>query len=500
MNNIKPLAMAISLSVLVGCASKTSLKQDEIQERYPDISRLEQALEVADQQEVDLLSQKLYASAQASLAKAKEQAKKGDDKALNQLQAAESALQQAEANAQIGRDELGAVMRQREKARAAGAPAKYATAFANADKALIDAGNLIAKGDLAEVREDRQALQQRYAKMEVDSLKQATVKDVEALMQQAKRQDVEDYAPQTLEQARQELGLAKSVLESDVTATQTAAMHASNADGLVRRAIHMSALIKEFRQSDMSEEQRVLWYQDQLSKVVAPLDVNPQFGQPNKQTIEMLAGAVGGVKSDLEQTRMTLAQAEEEHQKQQQMSEQEHEQTVLALRQNYEQQLAQLTQDYAALQSSSQATIARNEQLEAKFRSVQEMFNADEAEVYRQGDDVLIRAYGFNFPSGTSEIQSNNFPLLKKIIGAIEVFPQSNVAVSGHTDNRGSDELNQQLSQDRAQTVARFLVDVGNLAEDRVSSNGYGKNRPLASNETADGRAANRRVEILIDN
>ena len=72
--------------------------------------------------------------------------------------------------------------------------------------------------------------------------------------------------------------------------------------------------------------------------------------------------------------------------------------------------------------------------------------------------------------------------------------------MSGHTDSRGSDALNQRLSSERAEKVARFLVDVGDLSKQRVTSRGYGETRPLASNETQEGRTANRRVEILIIN
>ena len=72
--------------------------------------------------------------------------------------------------------------------------------------------------------------------------------------------------------------------------------------------------------------------------------------------------------------------------------------------------------------------------------------------------------------------------------------------VSGHTDNLGSEELNMTLSQARAQTVANFITQVGLIPKDRVNSSGFGKNKPVASNETVEGRAENRRVEILIIN
>ncbi|MCO6412303.1 MAG: OmpA family protein [Thiogranum sp.] len=131
---------------------------------------------------------------------------------------------------------------------------------------------------------------------------------------------------------------------------------------------------------------------------------------------------------------------------------------------------------------------------------VQSMFTPAEANVFQQRNNVLIAAHGFRFPPGGSELETQNFVLLNKIIQAIRTFPESRINVSGHTDSTGSAAINQTLSELRAGNVARFLTEVGGIAAERISVNGYGKERPVASNETAEGRAANRRVEILIIN
>ncbi len=90
--------------------------------------------------------------------------------------------------------------------------------------------------------------------------------------------------------------------------------------------------------------------------------------------------------------------------------------------------------------------------------------------------------------------------LLNKISRAIAEFDTPRIKVSGHTDATGSDETNQRLSEERAQKVGAFLVQVGQLEPNRVSTAGYGESKPVASTETADGRARNRRIEILIEN
>jgi outer membrane protein OmpA-like peptidoglycan-associated protein len=76
-------------------------------------------------------------------------------------------------------------------------------------------------------------------------------------------------------------------------------------------------------------------------------------------------------------------------------------------------------------------------------------------------------------------------------------YPNSRVEVVGHTDNTGSMALNMDLSQRRAQSVAGILAAAG-VSSGRLMASGAGYNQPIASNNTAEGRAQNRRVEILI--
>jgi len=128
------------------------------------------------------------------------------------------------------------------------------------------------------------------------------------------------------------------------------------------------------------------------------------------------------------------------------------------------------------------------------------MFTSSEANVYRQLENVLISTHGFDFPSGKSEINTDSFLLVNKVIKAIELFPGSSVEVSGHTDSTGGAELNLKPSEQRAANVAKFLNEVGGISLSRLSSQGFGSERPVVSNESAKGRASNRRVEILIVN
>jgi outer membrane protein OmpA-like peptidoglycan-associated protein len=86
---------------------------------------------------------------------------------------------------------------------------------------------------------------------------------------------------------------------------------------------------------------------------------------------------------------------------------------------------------------------------------------------------------------------------LAKLSGIILSHPGLNLRVEGYTDSTGSDAFNQKLSEQRADTVREYLINQG-LAPDSISSVGYGKAYPVASNDTSAGRAMNRRVEIIV--
>jgi len=88
--------------------------------------------------------------------------------------------------------------------------------------------------------------------------------------------------------------------------------------------------------------------------------------------------------------------------------------------------------------------------------------------------------------------------VLNNAIATLKRYPEVNVEVAGHTDSRGSDALNLELSARRAETVLKYLQDGG--VSNTMTSRGYGERQPLASNKTDDGRQQNRRVVLRVLN
>ena len=103
---------------------------------------------------------------------------------------------------------------------------------------------------------------------------------------------------------------------------------------------------------------------------------------------------------------------------------------------------------------------------------------------------------GVNFESGKSTITQDSYVSLMKVVDIMETFPESTFDIVGHTDNIGSKDKNMTLSADRANAVKNFLVEKG-IAESRMTTQGLGDTKPVASNKTPEGRAQNRRIEFI---
>lgn len=119
-------------------------------------------------------------------------------------------------------------------------------------------------------------------------------------------------------------------------------------------------------------------------------------------------------------------------------------------------------------------------------------------EIARQGDNVILNMPGHvTFATDSAQISPAFQGTLDQVAATISEYQDTRVQVAGHTDNTGSETYNEQLSQRRAQAVADYLASRG-VASTRITTIGYGEARPVASNETADGRQQNRRVEIIL--
>ncbi len=117
--------------------------------------------------------------------------------------------------------------------------------------------------------------------------------------------------------------------------------------------------------------------------------------------------------------------------------------------------------------------------------------------VKRDARGTIISMSDILFDVGKATLSCELKISLAKVAGILLVYRDSRIIIEGHTDNTGSAEFNQILSEDRAYNVKEFLIDIG-VEEHRLSSAGYGFRKPIASNNTKEGRKQNRRVDIIV--
>jgi outer membrane protein OmpA-like peptidoglycan-associated protein len=121
-----------------------------------------------------------------------------------------------------------------------------------------------------------------------------------------------------------------------------------------------------------------------------------------------------------------------------------------------------------------------------------------DAEVRREGEGIVINfkekvLFAFN----QSDLSTNAQSSLEKLKNILEKYPDTNIEIIGHTDNKGTDSYNQDLSERRSSSVAAFLRAKG-ISAARVTTKGMGETDPVATNDTDEGRSLNRRVEFVI--
>lgn len=102
------------------------------------------------------------------------------------------------------------------------------------------------------------------------------------------------------------------------------------------------------------------------------------------------------------------------------------------------------------------------------------------------------------FATGSAELFAGSREKLRQFASILNKYPQTTIVVTGHTDNRGGESLNQKLSEDRAQAVASTLIADG-VGASRITTRGVGAAQPVADNSTPEGRAQNRRVEVTVN-
>ncbi len=477
----KRLFGAAVLALLVTIAAP-AMAQDALRETF--LSGAEAALAEADESDAKLLAPKSYADGMKDFRAAEEGLARGRNIEYVRGKAANATahFEKAAKTARLAHTVLGQVMKSRQDAANAFAPKLAPDLWEDAQRQFGAAIRELEDGDLKDAQRKNIEATALYREAELVAIKDQYLSETRQLLANAERARVDRYAPITLAKARELLAEAEKELNQNRYDTDLPRSLARQANYEAKHALHLSEVVRKVRDNDLSVEQLILQWEEPLASIADAANIVPYMEKGH---------------DELEQQLVTYVQnLREEHQSLQQ------EVQASNLR------IADMTEEIRALDerlggatAERTALVKRLEaqaRIKEQFEKVEQMFERDEAHVFRQGDTIILRMVGLTFASGEAEIQQEDFDLLTKLEKAIDIFPQSELIIEGHTDSFGGDEMNQRLSQSRAESVQQYMINAMRIPGYRLIATGYGETNPVANNETASGRAQNRRIDIVI--
>ena len=384
--------------------------------------------------------------------------------------------------ASLAKIALAQVLKSRQDAANAKAPKLSAEIWQEAQRKFSDAIRLLERGDLkGSKRLDIEATS-LYRDAELVAIKAEYLSGTRQLLADADRARVGRYAPLTLDKAKRLLADAERELSENRYDTDLPRNLAQQANYEAKHAIYLSEVVRRIRDKKLTSEQLVLQWEQPLQSIAGVADIVPNMENgPDVLTGELV--------THFEDQRNQLQALEQEKAENEvRMADMEEEMRAL------DERLGGATNERAALVQRLEAQARVKQQ----FEQIEKMFTSNEARVFREGNTIIMRLVGLSFASGDAQIKSENFDLLAKVEKAIDVFPRSELTIEGHTDSFGGDDLNQKLSQERAESVQQYMINAMRIPTYRLIATGYGETHPVANNETESGRARNRRIDIVI--
>jgi OOP family OmpA-OmpF porin len=446
------------------------------------------ALDAARKEQVDVLSPKNFAAAVATLSEAQTALEKNrkPEKIREVLTESERALAQARTAAGTARTALATALKTRDDAVAAQAPEHAGEVWTKAAERFADAAMKVERGDVSGGQRRAAEADVLLRDAELAGIKGVILGEARALIAKADEAKVGEFAPRSLSAAKKYLAQGEQEIARNRYETNVPLSLAAQATYEARHAMYLAEVIEPILDKDEDEhalEELILGWEEPLKRIATELNVAARFDAGYLRPTQDFIEQVQKIQKELRTSKQDLADRDA--------------QIALLSDQvkRLEDKLGGISDERVALQRrlDSQA------QQRAHIAQVEAAFTPAEARVFRQGDSLVISLTGITFPVGKSAIDPTSFGLMTKVQDAIKLFPNASLIVEGHTDSDGSDSANLILSQDRADAVKQYLISNTGWNPEKISSIGYGETRPVADNQNAEGKARNRRIDLVIE-
>jgi OOP family OmpA-OmpF porin len=462
----------IALLIVSGLITQDLLSQQNIESR---IKAIDNEISRLRQEQYDLISPTNFEKAEQELKNARKDFQEGQDirGIMGKLDKAARYLKLVEDVGKQGKILFKDVLEARDDALTVRAPEFAPKEFEESEMLFREASKRLEKGNLNDARAASVKTVNAYRKAELTAIKESIVGNVRDLLKQADEQDVEDYAPITLHEAQNSYQQVLEILNSNRYAKTNAADIAKLAEYQVKHAMYLAKVLKELKKDDNNWERVIRNMEDRLDHISVELGFSGHYENGLAETEKEIILAIRNLKEENKTLKEDLKTQQTENEDLRNKI-QKYEKTVVT-------------------------ELQQKKEWEEKLKKIEKIFTRDEAQVLLSEDQMIIRLYGLTFRSGTAVIMPEHFMLLTKVMRALREFPNKKIIIAGHTDSQGNDSYNLNLSENRAAAVRAYLEANMGLPPDQLESIGYGESQPIASNETADGRRLNRRIEIIVD-
>jgi len=431
------------MALAFGCATseKATLSSSNPQMALEEVQKLKGELR---ESQADIIAHESYVAGKKDLNEASELIKKGDnnEEALKLLAQAKAQFLNSQKKAKEVSSTYDRILATRMSALKANpySNERNEETLKDIDEDLIDATDGFTE---ALVAQKNSQFQKRYLELEVESVQHEKLAKFRNIFLQARSNNADNLAPRTLQKAKVDILSAENAIKQsprDPKFYQAQVLQANRSSKLLQDV--MGKLLGSAKGSPEDVGLKLVYQERKLGK---------------------LSDTVGNLEQDLSQTQQSLSQ------------------TSAALGTQFKERL-------------SAESKVRFQKAMDEFRN---SFTNEEAEAYQQGDRLIFRLKKLDFAPGSSKIPESSTALLGKIESIIREVDPKDIQIQGHTDSTGSSSWNQKLSLMRAKAVEEYL----NAKNDSIDTKalGYGEQKPIATNETKEGRSLNRRVDIVID-
>jgi OmpA-OmpF porin, OOP family len=404
-----------------------------------ELEKIDYNISIAQKNQVDIISPKNFRKAinARNDAVSLRSQNKDQKKILHKIALSQAYIDKSNEVARNSNELIGEALNARSYALSAGAMGSNPNEFIVDDERFMSLTNKIEDNDTSDVEKQSPDIVSAYQVLELKAIKKNKLSYAQGAIDQAIKEGAEKLTPETLEMTQKNFSANEKTIEANRRDQSVINVASANADKAALRLLRMVRNAK-------------------ISTVANP---EAQAKQIEENTAEALAS----------------------------------EQALRASSQNLNESNARL-----AFSNRQNSKLDAEVKLNRQYDEVRSQFTNEEADVYKQGPNLLLRLKGLSFDNNKSDLTSKNYSLLTKVQKVMGNIDFDHVSVEGHTDSLSGKQQNADLSMRRAESVKSYLIANNNITQNRISAIGLGDTKPLATNKTVLGRSQNRRVDVIL--